>query len=741
MDWPIGQMRKIRLFRTAAEPTAPAPDPPPDRAPPEVIGPDQKRGWVLYAHISEPIGSENPLAKPRPRCLPYGKVTQMVRRRKTTLRIASVAAVAALMATVAPMTWAEPGDITPGQQRALDAGLQIAPKKTAAKRAQNAPNPYLANLPTTKDVNYSGWKQRLTQQGTQRAKSAALAANRKKALGRAPAPAFVYDEEEPTGSNGSNDSRANAELVSGFGTGRRENPRVRILGSIANLAPPASTITTTEDNGSIPLATDTGIDGVGAIRTQSTIGDGPYGGEDGSNDFDFFEVTSEAGLTISASTLGTAELDTIVVIYSAEGEILAANDDALVAPNPFASRLNFRVPADGDYYVMVAGFGFDPLPADPFNSGSGAGGSDRGDYSLSITSGEIDTDFFALRLDKGDVIGAVGRGAANTLTIYRPDGTRRVGASNIDASSLYAPQSPLPGGGNTTLAYVAEQSGLYRIRVDGSPGTYDTLVEAYRPGSETDTNPRVQTVFLDFDGARVNTGIFGGPGVRELSPFRSFVARWGLTRAQEATLINRITATVRENIQRDLVAKGLNKNLAVRVINSKDSPDSFGKANVSRVIVGGTIEQSGIPTIGIAQYIDPGNYGHEDTALVLLDVLSGSPADYEDATLNYYLRPSSDRVAFVSRAVANVISHEIGHYIGNYHTDNTNDVHNLMDAGGGNFGVNLYGVGPDGIGGTADDEDIDFRIDTYDLFEGFTGRENTLNVSAWAFVRGAAPRS
>ena len=59
-----------------------------------------------------------------------------------------------------------------------------------------------------------------------------------------------------------------------------------------------------------------------------------------------------------------------------------------------------------------------------------------------------------------------------------------------------------------------------------------------------------------------------------------------------------------------------------------------------------------------------------------------------------------------------------------------------MDEGGGNFGTNLYGVGPDGIGGTADDEDIDFRTDTYSLVEGFTGRENTLNVSAWAFVRG-----
>ncbi len=649
-----------------------------------------------------------------------------------------MAAVAALPLALAPTTWAEPvsSDTTPAQQRALDAGLQAAPKRAATARlAKAAPNPYLANLPGVKDVDYSAWKQRLKKAGAQRAKSAKLASNRTKAAGRALAPAFVYDEQEPTGTSGSNNSRANAEPVRGFGTGRGENPRVRILGSIANLAPAARTINVSEDNGSIPLATPTGINGVGSVRTQSVLGDGPYGGPEGSDDFDFFKVTSRRGLTITVDTLGTAApLDTVVVLYNGEGEILALNDDAFVEPNPFASRLTFPVPANGDYYVLVSGF--PSLPEDPFDSSSGFGGADRGPYTATITSSRVDTDYFALRLDKGDVLGAVGRGAANTLTIYRPNGTQMVGAPGVDASSLYAPQSPLPGGGNTTLAYVAERSGTYTIRVDGVPGAYDTLVEAYRPGSETDRNARVQTIFLDFDGARINTGIFGGPGVRDLSPFASFVGRWGLTRAQEATLINRITATVRENVQRDLAAKGLNDNLAVRVVNSKDNPDIFGRPNVSRVIVGGTIEQSGIPTIGIAQYIDPGNYGHEDSALVLLDVLSGDPAVEEDASLNYYLRPQSNRVAFVSRAVANVISHEIGHYIGNYHTDNTSAVHNLMDAGGGNFGINLYGVGPDGIGGTADDEDIDFRQDRYDLFEGFTGQENTLNVSAWAFVRG-----
>ncbi|HEY5784411.1 MAG TPA: hypothetical protein VIT65_06520 [Microlunatus sp.] len=663
-----------------------------------------------------------------------------VRRKRYVRAAVTAAAAAALVAVLVPTTWADPteDDLTDGQQRARSAGIQLAPKGAAsAKSALKAPNPYLANLPDTKRADYSTWKQRMVAAGQQRAKSASLAANKTKAAGRSLGAAFVHDEEEPAGTRSSNDSQADAEPITGFGTGKKQNPRVRVLGSIADLSPEPTAIEVTEDNGSIKDATVTGIDGEGAVTTESVLGDGPYGGPSGSNDFDFFALTSRPGLRITVDTTRTPELDTVVAIYDKSGEILAANDDAFVAPNIFGSRLVFPVPEEGSYFVLVAGFASEPFPADPLDSSSGEGGADRGDYVLSLSSSQVDTDYYALKLKKGDVIGAVGKGVADTLTIWRPDGTQMVGVANLDLSWLYAPTSPLPGGGNTTLAYVAEGAGTYAIQVDGSPGAYDTLVEAYRPGSEIDRASRVQTIFLDFDGARVNTGIWGGPGVRELSPFGTFLGRWNLNRAaQEATVIDKITATVRENIRRDLIEQGLNDNLAVQVTNSKDNPDIFGKPNVSRVIVGGTIEQSGIPTIGVAQYIDPGNYGHEDSALVLLDVLSGSVDDWEGATLNYYLRPESNRVNFVSTAVGNVISHEIGHYIGSYHTDSTNDTHNVMDEGGGDFGSNLYGVGPDGIGGTADDEDIDFRTDTYSLVEGYTGQENTLNVSAWAFVRG-----
>ncbi len=55
-----------------------------------------------------------------------------------------------------------------------------------------------------------------------------------------------------------------------------------------------------------------------------------------------------------------------------------------------------------------------------------------------------------------------------------------------------------------------------------------------------------------------------------------------------------------------------------------------------------------------------------------------------------------------------------------------------MDAGGANF-QHLFGVGPDRIGGTADDANVQFLEDVYTPDEGFTGIEDTLNVTAWAY--------
>jgi hypothetical protein len=406
--------------------------------------------------------------------------------------------------------------------------------------------------------------------------------------------------------------------------------------------------------------------------------------------------------------------------------VVAADDDGGTG---LASRLEYDVATTGTYYLLVAGYAtLGPLPEDPTDSGSGTGGAEEGDYSLAIKQSASDRDKYAVNLHPGDVIGAVANGGADTLTVTRPDGSQAVGAPGVDASSLYPPTSPLPGGGNTTFGYVAEERGWYVIDVSGAVGAYTVQVEGYRPGAEVDTN-KTHVVYLDFEGGRVNTAVWGGAGVRELSPFSSFLGKWGISRTRERALIDKITWVVRQNLLE--TAEGGPKGVKVTVVNSRTHPEMRGRANVSRVVVGGTIDQSGISTIGIAQYIDPGNYAHEDTALVLLDVLSDPTGP---ASLNTYLTADSDREAFVGRAVGNVTAHEIGHLVGSYHTDNTSEVVNLMDSGGANF-QNLFGVGPDNVGGTSDDANVRFVEDLYSPVEGFTGTEDTQNVTAWAYPK------
>jgi len=60
----------------------------------------------------------------------------------------------------------------------------------------------------------------------------------------------------------------------------------------------------------------------------------------------------------------------------------------------------------------------------------------------------------------------------------------------------------------------------------------------------------------------------------------------------------------------------------------------------------------------------------------------------------------------------------------------------LMDAGG-DLG-NLIGQGRDGVFGTRDDIDIDFRPDVFSFDEGFTGREDPRTRTAFALSTGLA---
>jgi hypothetical protein len=621
--------------------------------------------------------------------------------------------VIATTTTLAALTLAVPaaGAPSPGKRAAERLGLQVVPKHQAGKTAsalsdaKRGANPFIALLRNPAASDYAYWKSAMKQKATKRAGKRALAVE-----------PLLVDEAEPDGLRGGNDTNATAQLIPAFGSAAGQRPAARILGTLAPGAAIEEIVAPPEDNGSISLAGESGLSGSGtSTTTEAQIGDGPHGSiGDGTGDFDHYAIRGGvAGQRLSVAVdTPTGNLDPVVVLYDATGAAVAADDDS----GPlFDSLLTVRLPADGDYFVSIAGFS--NLQEDPFDSGSGDGFGSQGPYVVTFGLDAGDVDVYAVDLQAGDVLGGSVTGGATVLEISDPAGREVIG-SKQDLSGIYPGSTPLPGGGNAVFDHVAARNGRHYLAVLGAPGNYDVTLEVYRPGPQA--TAATQTLFLDFDGQRVNTNIFGGPGVRQLSPLSAFLGRWGIPASRQNALINRIVATVKENLR---VGAGVQ----VNVLNSRDDPDPFGQPNVSRLIVGGTTTESGIDTIGIAQSIDPGNFETEETALILLDAVSGPTS--AAASFNAYITTASDRVRFVGAALGNIVSHEAGHYLGSYHVDQFNDVLNLMDQGG-NFPL-LYGVGPDGVGGTADDWDVDFGEDALNPFEGFTGIENTAARTRW----------
>jgi hypothetical protein len=590
------------------------------------------------------------------------------------------------------------------------------------------PDPMLAFLPAEAQVDWAAVHR------NRESRKQSRVAGKAKTAGQP----LVYAEKEAAGTQGGNDTHATAEHVAGFGTGRGKNPKLTLTGGLASdptipVVPPFA-----EVNDAIPLGSDTGVPARGtAVRTSGTIGDGPYGSAgDGSGDHDFYKLTGgTTGLYATVETnTPTGDLDTLLAAYDETGQLMGQHDNLAASTD---SKLRVHVPPGRDSYVMVAASGPGGLPADPMKPGTGKRVLTEGPYDLTIATGDgrSDRDHFSVDLKAGDVLGASAAGKATRVVIHDPAG-REVFGSSQDFSFLYAENSPMPAGGNAVADFVAPKDGRYTVGVENGEGAYDVTVEAYRPGSELNQRPEVLTIFLDFNGARVNTRIFGADpaGNRDLSPLKKFLPGWGLTDADENAVIDHVVSTVRENIEHDLAAKGTNRRFAVRVLNSRDHADPWGQPNVSRVVVGGSIAEAGIQTVGIAQSIDAGNFGKEETSLVLLDILS-LPAGQSRTSLNTYLTPASAKIPFIGRAIGNITAHEAGHMSGSWHQDQFNALDSIMDQGGNPKG--MFGVGPDGIGGTADDADVDFHEDVLNPNEGFTGIEDSLNRTAWAYTRGA----
>lgn len=636
----------------------------------------------------------------------------------------------ALLAGFALVTSAVAQPLSPAKYPFLKAGKKV-PFKSGTVAPPTEPNPYVSFLPKDAAPDWVYWQARARIEGQNRA------------LGLAPA-LIGFPETEP------NDSQATANFIPGFGTAPTKDASVDVSGSFSLPAPTPLT-PLAEDEGSIPLATPTGLTTGNAVHVAAVVGDGPFGsaaagGGFFSGDVDFYAVTGVAAgqtVTVDVDTpIPFGDLDSFVAIWSSAGALLAFNDDDGAS---FDSFLAFTAPAADDYFVSITGFGTF-ITNNPFDSSSGLGPGSEGTYEATIGLDYVDSDFFAVKLRKGDVLGVNGTGTAAGVTLIDPGGTIRVG-SRQDLSFIYPLTSQLPGGGNAALAYVIEEAGIYALRVDGvSSGPYTAEIRGLRAPLESASPGAVQTLFIDFDGATINAqALFGGgnnPAV--LSPLASFLAGWGLTPADEDAVIDAIIAAVTENLSEDMRVKGFNGDFDqtgipgqfdVEILNSRDHADPFGQPNVSRLIVGGTIPEIGFGTIGIAESIDPGNFGLEETGVILLDLLS-APAPNPNSLNTFPLAPGATIIDLIGAAVGNITAHEAGHYLGNFHTEQFVTPPNIMDQGG-NLGGTI-GVGPDGIFGNADDIDVDFGFDVYVPAEGFVGVEDTLDTIAFGCPTPAA---
>jgi hypothetical protein len=555
----------------------------------------------------------------------------------------------------------------------------------------------------------------------------------------------TYTEREPAGVSGRNDTVATGERVAGVGPGPRESSTVLIRGSLRAVPDPVVVGTAIEDDGSIDLANSVFGARNAAVRWAGRIGDGPHAA---TGDADFFalgQVGRGETILIATDTTGVRRpVDTVVALWSSSGELIEVNDDS---GGTLDSYLEVNAPAADTYFVSVTGCC--NVPDDPFDPASGQGETGTGRYEVDFRIGGPgglgDTDVYLVDLDPGDIVVAAAGGSAAQIELIDPRG-RKVMGSAQNASFAYPATSPLRHAGAIGIDHVVGTEGRHAVIVSGrAGGRYRLQLQVLRPGPTGARNDRTQVLFLDFDGAVLDTRPLGGSDAAAIvSPLSRWLGRWGLEPDTENAVIDATIASFREDLERDLSERGPNGDrdisgrggdFDVVVLNSRDHPDPGGDPDVSRVIVGGSVDETGLQTIGIAESIDVGNFDRSETAIVLLDSLSARRGPNSLNSISRVARMPMTEL--VGRTLGTISAHEAGHFLGNWHTDPTNDLLEVMDAGG-NI-ANFVGVGRDGRFGTRDDVDIDFAPDQFFPQEGFSGRSDPVTRTSFALSTGRIP--
>lgn len=539
-------------------------------------------------------------------------------------------------------------------------------------------------------------------------------------------------EGEASNVSGANDAYATGELLPNFGTGTNQENAYDIAGSLNAQLPNASrTVASIEPDSSTAKANETQLLLNESVRISGAITtDAPTWELAPDRDVDMFVIRNvHAGEGIYVTLQATDGSSLVPVIFAENEDVGFVASSSSSFDDSRAASVGFKAPVDGDYIIDVTA---------SFSGFEVSSGAYTGQISR-IPSFDQDTYVFDLRA--GDVIGVGVIGAPKTVSLLGLDGALIV---NSPFPSYFGQSnSPLPRTGNATAEYIAATDGRYAVQVGGALGNYNLAVRAARPGLEQQPIGAKQVLYLDFDGATVTPETFGGFGpASNLSSLSTFLSGWGLAESDEPAVIDAITAVVRENfadiaesdINGDFAKSGVNGDFDLEIVTSRDLPDPFGLPYYSRIVVGGTIDQLGIPTIGIAQSIDVGNFDTEETAVVLLDLLSAEAGD-PNSVNSLQLAPNVSIIDAVATVVGNVISHEAGHFFGLWHTHPYNDVQSIIDSGAQGI-PSLAGVGLDGIFGTGDDVDVDFVTDAYNPDEGKIGDEEGKLLLAYGLSTG-----
>ncbi len=539
-------------------------------------------------------------------------------------------------------------------------------------------------------------------------------------------------EKEPRGERARNDTPGSAELIAELSLGE-----IEVRGVLS--APEPLDLGRLEedenDDGSIPLARIIPLAAGTRTRLKARIGDGLHGSRGGgTGDYDFYRlgplVTGQL-VTIDITTdTSESSLDTKVALYNALGKRLAQNDDGVIGNRD--SYLEAAIADSGDYYAIVRGVNSD-WPGDPFDSASGPKDGSEGPYTLTLGLDAHDVDWYGADLRAGDIVSAATEGEAlHVMLAGHPD--EMLMRSGLDRSSVLPVSSPLLRGGQANLAHIVPRSGRYNIGVREGVGDYSLYLSIFRPGLQYAGTSQV--LYVDFDGATYDAEALGGHRDAQLSPLHHFLALQGWENVED-DIIDIALQVITENLIDDL-QDGPNPNIALELRNSRDHPDPWGDPNVSRVIVGGSQAELGLKTIGIAESIDVGNFSLNETAIVLLDIITDPARENSFATVAR--APDISMAELLGRALGGIISHEAGHLVAAFHTGHEDWPMQLMEASP--DAATFVGAGKDRILGTDDDRDVDLGVSPYKELEGFRGLQDTKSAVAFGlFASEAQARS